>query len=163
MNREQFFNFIEVQKESMPADFTDDYLFVLIDLSQKKPLFCNQNSFPIKLTNYQWIICVCTYRWENAGYTNYSHKLIGMYDKELQPIDYIPFGFWLLKDIKFSCGFGQFFNAYCPVPYMVSRFNSDLNSKDYKWPQTYTLTDMDKFLSDVWNFEKENRNVAFEQ
>ena len=103
--------------------------------------------------------CICP----NAyfGYTNYSYKTVGFYDKTFLKIDYIPFGFWLLKDIEFWRFNSDIFNQYKPVPVLEHRFKSQLTSKDYNWKGDVSISNFDRFLKQIWDYEIEKKDLAF--
>lgn len=116
ITKEQFITLIEVTKSSMEYDFLEKNQFVIIDIDMQHSK--TYNELPDKIIG-QWIIVISTYRWKNFGYTNYSYKTVGFYDKTFLKIDYIPFGFWLLKDIEFWRFNSDIFNQYKPVPVLV--------------------------------------------
>ena len=119
-----------------------------------------KNELPDKIIG-QWIIVISTYRWKNFGYTNYSYKTVGFYDKTFLKIDYIPFGFWLLKDIEFWRFNSDIFNQYKPVPVLEHRFKSQLTSKDYNWKGDVSISNFDRFLKQIWDYEIEKKDLAF--
>ena len=137
ITKEQFITLIEVTKSSMDYDFLEKNQFVIIDKDMQHAK--TETELPDKIIG-QWIIVISTYRWKNLGYTNYSYKTVGFYDKTFLKIDYIPFGFWLLKDIKFRCLSSDFFNQYRPVPVLEHRFNPELTSEDYEWEGNIYIT-----------------------
>lgn len=154
ITKEQFLTVIEVTKSSMDYDFLDKNQFIIIDIDMQHSK--TYNELPDKIIG-QWIIVISTYRWKNFGYTNYSYKTVGFYDKTFLKIDYIPFGFWLLKDIKFRCLSSDFFNQYRPVPVLEHRFNPELTSEDYEWEGNIYITSFNDFLKQIWDYEIEKK------
>lgn len=138
----------------MNCDFLDNNLFVVIDSDMKHAN--TYEELPENITG-QWIIVISTERWKNLGYTNYSFKTIGFYDKTFVKIDYIPFGFWKLKDIKFRNLRQHFYNQFRPIPVLVHRFNPELTSEGYNWIGDIQIKVFDKFLEQIWNYEIEKK------
>ena len=153
-----FITLIEVTKSSMEYDFLEKNQFVIIDIDMQHSK--TYNELPDKIIG-QWIIVISTYRWKNFGYTNYSYKTVGFYDKTFLKIDYIPFGFWLLKDIEFWRFNSDIFNQYKPVPVLEHRFKSQLTSKDYNWKGDVSISNFDRFLKQIWDYEIEKKDLAF--
>jgi hypothetical protein len=159
MTREQFLTSIECTKESMDYDFDSSNAerFIIID---KDTLHCKTyTSLPDKILG-QWIIVVSLYTYQNWGYTNPGIVLIGMYDLNFRRVDYIPFGFWLLKDIDFVTNSSLWFSCSNPIPVLEHRFDKSLKA-DKEWDKFMGIMNFEGVLKEIWDFEIANRSLEF--
>lgn len=112
------------------------YIFIHKDLTNAS---VNQTGYTM-LTDKAFIIVVCAYNWSNWGYTNTSLTQLLMVDTKFDPIDGIRFGSWIFRGLQFTRHYGQFYNAWRPLPKLELISNSLVNNfveKPYDAPEYF--------------------------
>lgn len=106
------------------------------------------NTGYINMSDVAYVIVVCAYNWENMGYVNNSLTQLGMVDSHFNPVDAIPFGEWDFKGLHFTTYYGQWYNAWKPVPNLELR--SDPSIENYK-SKTLQEWEQSKFPEWEWS------------
>lgn len=96
------------------------YLFISNDeMTQKKGLSMYD------LSNFDYLIVLGEYKWQNGSFINESAKLIGFFDKDLELVESIPLNPEMqLKGIDFTNYPSSYYNEYKPV-FICERQNGE--------------------------------------
>lgn len=165
MTREEFFNFIEQTKKmrmeesgSLNKKFEDGNKFVVIDLDTRHAEVLDE--LP-EVINGQWIVVVS----EADTEYYYGYEVIGFFDKSLTKIEYIPLGFWLIKEIDFHSGYGcvrvdvkSHHVELCAK--LKNRFHHSM-TETFGEKNHLELADFSKFLDALWIHEIQTRDVDY--
>lgn len=153
MNQTDFIHHIWTLKEESDEEYTIETYYIFIDKNLKHSKMNKNGSIPI--SDFGYLIVVAPYKWSNFGYTNTSLKMIGIYNRSFEPVESIPFDKWKLTSLDFILHSGQFYNAWCPLPFMVKQNNSNETTNDYLWEdKEFQLDRFDEVLESIWFLEK---------
>ena len=115
------------------------------------------------MSDVEYVIAVCAYRWINLGYTNSSLTQLVLVDHDFNPVDSIIFGNWAFKELKFTLRPYDWYNQYKPYPALELISDPTINNykpmkqeeleRFPKWEwKCQDIEDFDRFLTDIHNF-----------
>lgn len=138
------------ENSGLKCVYPNYYIFIHKGL---KRATVNKTGF-LSMVDVEYIIVVSAYQWTNLGYTNTSLTQIAMVNNKFEPVDGIQFGDWTFKGLNFTTRFGDYYNAWKPLPKM--ELTSDPSINNYEPRTMEEWNEFDAWENWEWNSNIEN-------
>lgn len=119
----------------------------------------------MNMSDVACVIVVCAYRWQNMGYVNNSLTQLMMVDGSFSSIESLPFGAWNFRGLTFTTFYGQYYNAWRPLPKLEFSADPSINNyegrrwgdpdpfPEWEWPSA-DIKEFNKLLKSIQEFVK---------
>ena len=138
MTQIDFLRTIEQIRNSCGLDCSGPNYYVFIHKDLRRATV-NHTGY-ISMSDVACVLVVCAYNWKNMGYVNTSLIQLAMVDQSFQPIEKIQFGKWNFKGLQFTRFYGEYYNAWRPIPILELSTDSSVNnllSQPYVGPEPF--------------------------